>query len=59
MSQAAHRVALAIPMTHQSIPDFTLPVVNLMLFAGLIVAAGQLCMTLAYRYLEVTKGASM
>ncbi len=59
MSQAAYCVALAIPVTHQSIPDFTLPAVSLMLLAGLIVAAGQLSMTFAYRHLEVSKGASM
>ena len=59
MSQAAYCIVLALPMTHQSMPNFTLPAAGLMMLAGFIVAAGQLSMTFAYRHLKVSIGASM
>lgn len=58
-SQAIYCAFLAIPIT-QTLP-FTLPTSAVLLIfgAGLIVAAGQLTMTFAYRHLEVSKGASL
>jgi len=58
-SQAVYCIIFAIPIT-QGLP-LTLPTnaVFLLFAAGLIVAAGQLTMTFAYRHLEVSKGASL
>lgn len=58
-SQAVYCALLAIPMTFGTTGHLTLPSTTLLLLAGLIVAAGQLTMTFAYRHLEVSKGASL
>ncbi len=58
-SQAVYCALLAIPITQGE--PFTLPnsTIFLLFAAGLVVAAGQLTMTFAYRHLEVSKGASL
>jgi drug/metabolite transporter (DMT)-like permease len=58
-SQAVYCAVLAAPITQGQ--PLTLPntAILLLFAAGLIVAAGQLTMTFAYRHLEVSKGASL
>jgi len=51
--------ARALPMTHQAMPNFTLPAAGLMLLAGFIGASRQLRMTFAYRQLKILIGASI
>ena len=58
-SQAVYCALLAFPVTRGE--SFALPAsaIFFLFAAGLIVAAGQLTMTFAYRHLEVSKGSSL
>ncbi|MGC6465560.1 MAG: DMT family transporter [Akkermansiaceae bacterium] len=58
-SQAAFCILVAAPSSLGESPDLPTPVIIGLSLAGLIVAAGQLTMTFAYRHLAVSKGSSM
>lgn len=58
-SQAVFCGLLTLPFAKGVGGGLSLPAITLLLLAGLIVAAGQLTMTFAYRHLEVSKGASL
>ena len=58
-SQAVYCALIAVPFIKEN--SWQIPATGFvfLMLAGLIVAAGQLTMTFAYRHLEVTKGASL
>jgi drug/metabolite transporter (DMT)-like permease len=58
-SQAVYCALLAIPFTQGDPFTLSSTAIFYLFVAGLIVAAGQLTMTFAYRHLEVSKGASL
>jgi len=58
-SQALYCAVLALPLTTESSWELPTSGFVFLILAGLVVAAGQLTMTFAYRHLEVSKGASL